>query len=143
MTIQIPNVPDIEKAIFEILSKDDGVISLVGTSAGTRIFQEKLAQGTAYPAITYQLISDPAENSHSGSSHLAQARVQIDCWAETKEETMAVAAAVKQAIISTHRVVANVFIQSAMKDNEQTIFDAEIRKRRRILEFLIYHSEVS
>lgn len=128
---------DIEEAVYEVLRLDSAVTALVGM----RIFQEQLAQGATMPALSYQLISDPSENSHKGPSGLAEARVQFDIWGDTKQQTYALSLAVRKAFAGRHSTNAGVSLQGAFKDNETTLFDTDIRKRRRVLEMLIWHSE--
>lgn len=128
---------DIEEAVLEVLKLDGQVMFLTGG----RIFQEQLAQGAVMPALSYQLISDPSENSHQGPEGLAEARMQFDIWGDTKQQTYALSLAVRKAFAGRHSTNAGVQLQGAFKDNETTLFDTDIRKRRRVLEMLIWHSE--
>lgn len=132
---------DIESAIEAALRADDRVTSLIGSITGVRIFQQKLAQGSLLPALTYQLVDDPSESSHTGPSGLAHARIQFDCWGNTKEEAAAVARAVRLALGGIRREVLGVFIQSGLKLTERTLFDPDVRLRRRSLDMSFWHSE--
>ena len=58
----------------------------------TRIYPRRLPQNPTYPAIRYQRVSNSATN---GSTALRLSRWQIDCWAQTYEESQELAAAVK------------------------------------------------
>lgn len=132
---------DVEDAVVELLTRDDNVRSLIGTSVGTRIFQEKLAQGAVLPALTYQLISDPSENSHQGPEGLAEARIQFDCWGNTVVEAKQLSSAVRKAVAGVRGTYAGVKLAGGFKENEMSMFDPDVRKRRRVLDMLIWHSE--
>jgi len=69
----------IEKALYAWLSGETDVTDLVGT----RIFANKIAHGTAMPAVTYQLISGQFTRGLGGRCGSGTARMQINCWAET------------------------------------------------------------
>jgi hypothetical protein len=55
-------------------------LSNSGTAAADRVFPMKVPQGEELPCITYKLISDPGEPTHSGPSSLRHPRFQLDCW---------------------------------------------------------------
>lgn len=58
---------------------------LVGSVAAVegRVSPVYLPQGAPLPALTYQRISDPAEDTLSGRSRLRHPRYQITVWAPT------------------------------------------------------------
>jgi hypothetical protein len=65
-----------EEAVLDRLLAVSGVIALVST----RIYQLKLPQHPAFPAIRVQLVDEP-ENYHlRGNDALTFARVQVDCF---------------------------------------------------------------
>lgn len=128
---------DVEQAIVELLMTDPQVAFLLKAPP----FQERLAQGAKMPALTYKLISDPSESSHQGPSGLAEARFQFDIWGDTKEQTYALSFAVRKAIAGVHRVHAGVLLSGGRKESEMSNFDAEVGKRRRTLDMLVWHSE--
>lgn len=53
------------------------------TSAGPRVFALVLPTNSAYPAITYQVISSVPTTSIVGSRKPDHVRVQVNCWAQT------------------------------------------------------------
>lgn len=65
------------ESIYNILSNNAAVSAIVGT----RIYPMRLPINTAYPAITYQLVSDVPENSKTGRAIYYNARVQVNCFA--------------------------------------------------------------
>jgi hypothetical protein len=130
-------VADVEEAVASILIADPVVSGMIGP----RIYQHKLAQNSQLPALTYQLIDDPSENSHDGASGLAKARLQIDCWGSTKSDATALAVAVKGALVGVKRYSAGVLIGSILKISEMSMFDPDVRLRRRLIDFAVWHSE--
>jgi Protein of unknown function (DUF3168) len=128
---------DVEDAVAQVPLADPGVSALIGP----RLYQQKLAQNSALPALTYQLISDPSENSHDGPAGLARARIQFDGWGTTKEEARAVTRAVRLALAGIDRTVAGVNLSGGQKLNEMSLFDPDVRLRRRMLDMAFWHSE--
>lgn len=88
----------INTRLFSRLSSDAGVSALVFASGIYRIYPVLLPQDSAYPAISYQNISNNPINHLSGESNQQNDRVQIDCWAETNDQAHAMADAVKLAM---------------------------------------------
>lgn len=133
---------DIEAAVEEVLRTDLGLQAVIGSGSQMRIFSQRLAQNAPLPALTYQLISDPSENSHTGASGLAKARVQIDAWAKTKEEARSVTRAARIALVGIKRTVAGISLQGAYKINESSMTDpTDAGMRRRTMDLTIWHSE--
>jgi hypothetical protein len=130
-------VSDIENAILEVLNGDTAVRALVGA----RIFENQIAQNAQKPALTYQLVSDPSEDSHSGPAGLAYARMQFDGWGLTKEDARAVTRAVRLALAGINRSVAGVKLSGGFKLNERALFDPDVRLRRRTMDMGFWHSE--
>jgi hypothetical protein len=66
----------IEQVVVDYLETITAVTALVGA----RIYQLKLRQGTAYPAIRVQVIDDSTPYHLRGEVNLASARVQVDAY---------------------------------------------------------------
>ena len=66
----------IEQAVVDHLETVTPVTALVGA----RIYQVKLRQGTAYPAIRVQVIDDVKPYHLRGEINLRTARVQVDSY---------------------------------------------------------------
>ena len=98
----------IEAAICELLSTNAAVAALVGD----RIKPDILPQGLAMPAITYQLISGPRDQTADGPTGLVNSRWQINMWAETYDDVLTVRTAVRKAMNGKDGVVASTRIQS-------------------------------
>ena len=67
----------IEDGLYTYLSSAASVVDVVGS----RIHAQIRPQGEVLPAITYQRISSTHERHTTGASGIANARLQIDCWA--------------------------------------------------------------
>lgn len=68
-----------EEAIIARLLADTGVAAI----AGARVFPGMRPQGSALPAAVLNRISGGPLYADDGEVGLEQARIQIDCWAET------------------------------------------------------------
>lgn len=80
--------------VHDVLVAAPGVTALVGQ----RIAPFPHAQGTALPYVTLQRISLVPENHFRGDGDLDAVRVQLDAWATTRSEALAVAAACRTAL---------------------------------------------
>lgn len=68
---------DIATAIRAVLAADTDVAALVST----RIYPDSLPQGCTLPAIRYTLITDRSDQHQTAGAALAEAVVQVDCYA--------------------------------------------------------------
>jgi hypothetical protein len=68
-----------EEAVIARLLAGSGVAAVVGT----RVFPGAHPQGSALPAVVLNRISGGPLYADDGEVGLEQARIQIDCWAET------------------------------------------------------------
>lgn len=74
---------------------------LVGDGASPpnmRIDPMVSVQGDELPRITYQRIATPPEGSLDGDATIDHARLQIDCWSESYDESNTIADAVNAAM---------------------------------------------
>jgi len=97
----------IEAAIYEILSTDSTVAALVGA----RIKPSILPQGLAMPAITYQQISGPRDETTDGPTGLVASRWQVNMWATTYAGVLVVRTAVRQILDGYSSTAAGTRIQ--------------------------------
>lgn len=72
----------IEKGLFAYLSNESDITDIVST----RIYPMIVPQGTAYPAITYDLTANTPEMTNDGESGLTEANFVLKCWAATYAE---------------------------------------------------------
>lgn len=85
----------IEQVVTDRLESLSAVTAIVGT----RIYQLKLRQNTAFPAVRVQLISDTKTYHLRGTDGIARARVQVDSYnSETGSDPYGRVAALAEAI---------------------------------------------
>lgn len=77
-----------------------------------------------YPAYAYRVISDVPENDLQGESGLSQARVQFDCYADTRSGANALAEAIRAVIAGKrgargNEQVRTCHLENTFQDDEQ------------------------
>ena len=80
---------------------EEGLRSVLVTNVtlvGGRVFPTIRAQGSPYPSVVYQLISDPARYALDGPTGLVEARFQINSYGLTYGAMKAVARQVRAAL---------------------------------------------
>lgn len=80
-----------EKSLTMKLKADAGVQALVNT----RVFFAEAPQNPPIPFVLMTRVGTDHVHSLTGSSGLANARIQVDCYAKTQKEARAVATAVR------------------------------------------------
>jgi len=73
-------MPDVGASLRSFILTDVSIAAAVGT----RIYSDHLPQNATLPAITYQVISEIANENLTSSDELDEARVQIDCYGSTR-----------------------------------------------------------
>jgi len=81
------------KIVYSILSNATGVTALVGT----RINPVRIPQESAFPAISYNLVSIAANPTNSGHSRTEFARVQVNVYATSFADAVELSAQVRVA----------------------------------------------
>lgn len=140
---------DIEQGLVTYLLARAGVTALVAA----RIYPEIVPQAEKgednYPAITYQVISEPNVRSLSGASGLAYPRIQINCWSRRYSVTKALRNAVRDALDGYRGSMGDVTVHECSKESERTLTDelpatAGVRAARvygRSMDFEIWYQE--
>jgi hypothetical protein len=91
-------VTDLDEALVDYLRSQVELTTLVGN----RIFPDCFSQGEQLPAIAYTLEDDLSQRTLCGPSGLRSAVYQINVWADTRREAMAVARLVRAALDLFH-----------------------------------------
>jgi hypothetical protein len=102
----------VETTLVGYLALQPAVVALVGS----RIEPVQNAQGTALPAVAYQMISRPQDYSQSGPG-MAMPRIQFTISAATFAEVVAVADALRPALAG-HKFTAGDGEYTSFVDNE-------------------------
>jgi len=111
------------KAIYYLLSNNDGLSALVGT----RVFPEIAEQNTALPYVVYTIRSNEPSDTQRGPSELDTASVEVNCFAETYQTAIAISVAVRAAIDRAKGTYSGVNVQSIQYLSEVMGFD-EMRR---------------
>lgn len=130
----------IETAIFTILTTDATVGLLVGAE---RVYPDWINQlpDVEFPLITYVDISARYKRTTTGGDGLATPRFQIDSWAKTQKEAIALAKAVKSALEGFSGTVDSVVIQGVFTENQRDEYEDKAKRRRRSQDYIIWHEE--
>lgn len=111
----------IGELIYSTLTTNTAVAAIVTK----RVYPVVIPQKGSFPAVTYQRVSGNRVNGLDGAGELVQARVQVDCWAESYSAVRALADAVSAALTGIG------FLPVGDRDG----FEDEVLVHRVILEF--------
>lgn len=92
----------------------------------TRITPDVLPKNQTLPAITYSIVSNIPEHHLGGRSELAQARVQLDVYAGTRDAANELGELVRLAIDGQTGTWGSHYIRTCHMDNDITDFDLPI-----------------
>jgi Protein of unknown function (DUF3168) len=109
-----------EEAIIDKLLASSGVTALVQT----RVYPGTRAQGSALPAIVFNMISANPSYSDDGEDGISEARIQLDCWGASYSSAKKTARAVKAALSAFQGVVSGVNIRYIALDLEHDLREA-------------------
>ena len=115
--------------------------SAITTLIGTRIMPAPLRQESSLPAISYQLISVRDDVLHDGPQGLPDARIQLDCWADTYAGAKTLAAAIKTAVHAYRGLMGTVNVQRAKVENIVDGFEVNTGRQRVIMDVLLMYQE--
>lgn len=136
----------VEKAVSIHLKADAGVSALVGN----RVWQLKVRQGSAWPAVLVQLIDEPKEYHLRGEVDLTRARVQADCYGSEEvrpnpyDAILDVAEAVTVALSGKRFVVGDRLVNHSTRESFRPFFEPDEQKLIRVsMDFYVYSKLVS
>lgn len=130
----------IEAAVIQHLLAHPGVAALVGD----RIYPMRLPQRPTYPALTCQKVSGPRVTAKDGPAGLAQARMQVSCWAKSYPDAKAVAEQVRRALAGFSGVMGGaggVKVEMTQLENEVDMYEPETGIYHVPVDFVIWHRE--
>jgi uncharacterized protein DUF3168 len=127
----------IEQGLVTYLLANPGLSALIGN----RLHEKVLPQNPTVPAIVWQLISDPHEQTHSGPSELAHPRFQFACWAKTTLEAVQVARALRLALNGYAGAMGAEETFGSFLLDQHDFPDPETGLTRRIADYRIWHKE--
>lgn len=122
-----------ESDLYGILSGHSGLTALV---PGDRIQPGYAAQGIDAPFVIYnRIFSEPVSGLDGFTSGLERVRVQVDCYAGTFDEAIAIAAQARAAI-QAETGTRNI---RGICMNEMDFYEEDTHLFRRMLEFALFH----
>lgn len=127
--------------LIDYLLADAGVAALVGP----RIRPGFLAQGEGTPALVVNKISGAPMVTMGGPAGLAEARMQVDCYAATWLQAEALADAVKAALSAIRFTHDGMRFEGSFAIDERDLSESDgpdgVRRPRISLDFRIFHEE--
>lgn len=122
------------------LAADTTISGLVGT----KIYGDDAPQDAVFPCVVMHLISNQRMYLLDGPNGQAQARVQVDCWAETKLAAIAIAEAVRVAVENVRFNYGAAIVGPTRLDGErdlESLLQQVPQARGRAIDLLIWTSE--
>lgn len=113
--------------------------SAITTLIGTRIMPAPLRQDSDLPAVSYQLISQRDDVLHDGPQGLPDARLQLDCWADSYASARALAEAIRTAVHAYRGMMGVVNVQRAKVENIVDGFEPNTGQQRVIMDVLLMY----
>lgn len=114
----------------------------VSALIGSRFYPHKLPQSPTLPAVTYQVISELRGHVMSGADGTPGTRVQIDAWASTMADALAVADAIRARLDGYAGTLAgSTKAQGVFADQSQSLYEPDAELHRVTRDFIIYHEE--
>lgn len=142
--LQIFYAHSLKSAIYALL-KGAGLIT---TIVGSAIYLGHAPSSAPGNYIIYQVIDDVPTHHQGGSSGLARARVQIDCYADDVDQLESLATAVRMSLdgYRGRDDSADTFLNLMTLDNsidglEEPKDASQKRKPRTMLDFMVWHEE--
>ena len=132
----------IEEGLGILFNATAGITSLVST----RIYGQRVKQGSTFPCITKQRISTPRVHTHdmSGATGtLAHPRFQIDAWGTTEASAKAVTDAIRAALNGKTGSLGTgaITIRAALVQEEVPDYEPETDLYRSRSEYEIWQEE--
>jgi hypothetical protein len=128
---------DFDEALVDHLLGRSGLAALVAT----RIFPGHFPQSEQLPAIAYTLEDDSSQQTLQGPSGLRRAIYQINIWADTRRDVMAVARQVRFVLDGYRGALKDISVTGAFLDNMARERDSDIEAYCLSMSFTIHYQE--
>lgn len=134
--------------LVELFSEDAGIEALVKSGDDpARVYLGFIPQAPEYPCISMFQISGPRGHTLRGADGYVQARIQVDCWAETytalKDPDTGLAVLVRKKLDGYKGRLKGVGIRSSILANERELPEPDIGVYRISMDFSIWHTEAT
>ncbi len=134
----------IESALYSYLSTKTTVTDEVST----RIYPQTAPNGTAYPFITFSVISETNDHSMTGATGLANPIIQVDIWSATIASRVSGSEAIRNALdgFTGDMGTENLNIRSCFLSNRSNFEESDTEGKgqptyRSSMDFSIWHVE--
>lgn len=134
----------IESALYSYLSNKASVTALVSD----RIYPQVAPQGTAYPFVTFNVLSEDTQHDMSGASGLTNVAMQIDAWCETVADRVSVSEALRNALDGFRGAMGteSLHISNFFMTDRQNFVEGDTEGKahplyRSSMDFSIWHAE--
>lgn len=134
----------VEIGLVSYLKAYAGLTALVST----RVYPFMIPQGATLPCVTYQRIDTPRYLAHGdagATGTLARPRFQLNAWAATLSEAMAVAYQLRAALNGKTGSIGTspnaVTVRAILVDNEMQDYEPETELFRVITDYLVWVEE--
>lgn len=126
-----------EIIINTLLNADIALAALVGP----RIYLDTRPEGDPLPAIAYSIISDRQDNSQELlENHTA--RIQVNCFAHTAEQAVAVRIAARKACHKKAGIIGGVKVAACLGDGiSGDSYDQMVDIYTKPIDFIIHYTE--
>ena len=131
-------MPDIDEALVDHLLGQAGLTALVAT----RIYRDYFPQDEQLPAIAYTLEDDSSQHTQQGPSGMREAVYQVNIWADTRREVMAVAREVRSALDGYRGAFKDIPILGTFLDSLSRERDSDTGAFCVSMRFTIHYQEV-
>jgi hypothetical protein len=129
---------DFDEALVDYLLGQPGIAALVAK----RIYPDYFPQSEQLPAIAYTLEDDSSQQTQQGPSGMREAVYQINVWADTRREVMAVAREVRSALDGFRGAFKDIPILGAFLDSMSRERDSDTGAFCVSMRFTIHYQEV-
>lgn len=115
----------IEQGLHAYLASVPAVAALLSADGITRIFPLLIPQQALTPCVVYQLTSTTRTQTYCGTIALHRSVVQLDSYARTYPEAVAVANALYDALIDYKGMMGAVEVRDCVQEAESDFSDLE------------------
>lgn len=120
----------------------------VTAAIGARLFRQVADQDAATPYAVLATIATAPQRTLSGPNGESVARLQVTCWGGTMAEAETARDAIRDAlraleayVLRSPKLVGSTVIREVSDENDQELYDDDIRQPRRLIEFTVRYEE--
>lgn len=117
----------------------------ISARAADRVYPKLLPQDPTYPAVLYHRVATNRHHNQAGSSRLANPQFQIDVFALTLEEAIALADAVYRALDGHSGLIGEapnqVDVHGCFVEEQEDGYDEDLRLFWHSITIMLWHNE--